>query len=36
MDTNFGRFEILALPIMAGDELKDGVYNATSILRRVR
>ena len=32
MDTNFGRFKMLALRTMAGDELKDDVNNATSFL----
>ena len=30
MNTNFGRFKMLALRTMAGDELKDDVNNATS------
>ena len=30
MDTNFGRFKMLALWTMAGDEVKDDVNNATS------
>ena len=34
MDTNDGRFKMLALRIMAGDELKYDVDNATSICRR--
>ena len=34
MDTNFGRFNMLALQTMAGDELKDDVNNATSSFKR--
>ena len=34
MDTNFGRFRMLALRAMAGDEVKDDVNNATSYLKR--
>ena len=34
MDTNFGRFKMLALRTMAGDELKDDVNNAKSFLKR--
>ena len=30
MNTYFGRFKMLALRTMAGDELKDDVNNATS------
>ena len=30
MNTNFGRFKMLLLWNMAGDELKDDVNNATS------
>ena len=30
MDTNFGRFKMLALRTMAGDEVKDDVNNAMS------
>ena len=29
MDTNFGRFKMLALRNMAGDEVKDDVNNVT-------
>ena len=32
MNTNFGRFKILELRTMAGDELKDDVNNAPSFL----
>ena len=32
--TNFGRFIMLALQTMAGDELKDDVRNATSFFKR--
>ena len=34
MDTNFGRFKMLALRTMAGDELIDDVNNATSSFKR--
>ena len=34
MDTNFGRFKMLALRTMAGDEVKDDVNNATSSFKR--
>ena len=34
MDTNFGRFKMLALRTMAGDEVKDDVNNATSFFKR--
>ena len=34
MNTNFRRFKMLALRTMAGDELKDGVNNATSFFKR--
>ena len=34
MDTHFGRFRMLALRTMAGDEVKDDVINATSSLKR--
>ena len=34
MNTNFGRFKLLALRTMAGDELKDDVNNATSSFKR--
>ena len=34
MNTNFGRFKMLALRTMAGDELKDDVNNATSSFKR--
>ena len=34
MDTNFGRFKMLALRTMAGDEAKDDVNNATSSFKR--
>ena len=34
MNTNFGSFKMLALRIMAGDELKDDVNNATSSFKR--
>ena len=34
MITNFGRFKMLALRNMAGDELKDDVNNATSSFKR--
>ena len=34
MNTNFGRFEMLALQTMAGDELKNDVNNATSSFKR--
>ena len=34
MNTHFGRFEMLALWTMAGDELKDDVNNATSSFKR--
>ena len=36
MDTNFGRFKILALRTMAGDEVKDDVNNATLSFKVVR
>ena len=36
MDTNFGRFRMLALRIMAGEGLKDDVNNATSFSKGVR
>ena len=34
MNTNFGRFKMLELRTLAGDELKDYVNNATSSLKR--
>ena len=34
MNTNFGRFKMLELRTMAGDELKDDVNNATSSFKR--
>ena len=34
MDTNIGRFIMLALQTMAGDGLKDDVKNATSFFKR--
>ena len=34
MGTDFGRFKILALRTMAGDEVKDDVNNATSSFKR--
>ena len=34
MNTNFGRFKMLTLRTMAGDELKDDVNNATSSFKR--
>ena len=34
MDTNFGRFRMLALRTMADEELKDDVNNATSFFKR--
>ena len=34
MNTNFGRFKMLALRTMAGDELKDDVNNAKSSFKR--
>ena len=34
MDTNFGRFKILALRTMAGDEVKDDVNNVTSSFKK--
>ena len=34
MDTNFGRFKMLALRTLAGDELKDDVNNAKSYFKR--
>ena len=34
MNTHFGRFKLLALRTMAGDELKDDVNNATSSFKR--
>ena len=34
MDTNLGRFKMLALRTMAGDELKDDVNNATALFKR--
>ena len=34
MDTNFGRFKMLALRNMAGDEVKDDVNNAKSSFKR--
>ena len=34
MNTNFGRFKLLALRTMAGDELKDDVNNAMSSFKR--
>ena len=34
MNTKFGRFKMLALRTMAGDELKDDVNNATSSFKR--
>ena len=34
MDTNIGRFEMLALRIMAGDKLKDDDSNAASLFKR--
>ena len=36
MDTNFGRFKMLALRTMAGDGLKNGVNDTASFLREVR
>ena len=33
MYTNFGRFKMLALRMMAGDALKDDVNDATSFLQ---
>ena len=35
MDTNFGRFKILALRTMAEDEVKDYVNNAMSSFKRI-
>ena len=34
MDTNFGRFKMLALRTLAGEEVKDDVNNATSSFKR--
>ena len=34
MNTHVGRFKMLALRTMAGDELKDDVNNATSLFKR--
>ena len=34
MDTNFGRFKMLALQAMAGDKFKDDVNNAMSSFTR--
>ena len=34
MNTNFRRFEMLALRTIAGDELKDDVNNAMSSFKR--
>ena len=34
MNTNYGRFKMITLRIMAGDELKDDVNNTTSTLKR--
>ena len=34
MNTNFGRFKMIALRTMAGNELKDDVNNATSSFKR--
>ena len=34
MNTNVGRFKMLALRTMAGDELKDDVNNTTSSFKR--
>ena len=34
MDTNFGRFEMLALRTMAGDKVKDDVNNVTSSFKK--
>ena len=34
METNFGRFKMLAFRTMAGDEVKDDVNNATSSFKR--
>ena len=34
MNTNFGRFKMLALRTMADDELKDDFNNATSSFKR--
>ena len=34
MNTNLGRFKMLALSTMAGVELKDDVNNATSSFKR--
>ena len=34
MDTNFGRFKMLALRTMAGDEVKYDVNNAASSFKR--
>ena len=33
MDTNFGRFKMLVLRTIIGDELKDEINNATSIFK---
>ena len=33
MDTDFGRFKMLALHTMAGDELKDDVSSTTPFLK---
>ena len=34
MDTNFGRFKMLALRNMAGDEVKDDVNNVTKSYKK--
>ena len=34
MNTNFGRFKMLELRTMAGDEVKDDVNNATLSFKR--
>ena len=34
MDTNFGRYKMLALQIMAGDEVKDDINNVTSSFKK--
>ena len=34
METNFGRFKMLALRTLAGDELKDDVNNPTYCFKR--